>query len=105
MTYDEYWYGDPLMVRAFYKADKIRKERDDAAAWLRGLYVRDAIASTIGNAFLGKGKQPFEYPDSPYLTAEKIREEKERRQTEEEQTAFARLWMLQFCEAGKNWGK
>lgn len=105
MTYEQYWYSDPLMVRAFYKADQIRREREDLNAWLHGLYVRDAIASTIGNAFRGKGKEPFEFPESPYLTAEKVQKEKERRQTIEEQTAIARLWMIQFCEAGKNWGK
>ena len=105
MTYEQYWYADPLMVRAFYKADKLRRERIDLEAWLHGVYVREAIASSIGNAFLAKGKKPVEYPESPHLLAERIEKERLERQTIEEQTAFAKLYMMQMMEAGKNWGK
>lgn len=101
MTYEQYWYDDPLMVRAFYKADQLRRERADTDAWLNGLYVKKAIESTIGNAFRAKGTQPEKYPGKPILT-----EERElKKQTEEQQKAFARLYMMQMVEAGKNWGK
>ena len=48
MTYEQYWYGDPLMVRAFYKADKFRREREDMNAWLQGVYFKKAIEASIG---------------------------------------------------------
>lgn len=105
MTYDEYWYGDPLMVRAFYKAEKIRQERMDAEAWLNGIYFKRAIESSIGNAFRAKHSDAIEYPDGPLLTEAKRREQEEAQQTIEQQTAFAKLYMMQMMEAGKNWGK
>lgn len=103
MTYEEYWYGDPLMVRAFYKADKLRRERTDEEAWLYGLYVLNALNATVGNMFRKSG-QPAEYPKEPFLI-QKQREERERSEREKEQEAiWARAWMSQFVMAGKNWG-
>ena len=108
MTYEEYWYGDPLMVGAFYKADKLRQEQKDADAWLQGSYVLQALQATVGNLFLGKGKQPFRYPEKPILTEERLKKEeaeRDKRTKAEQEAAFARAWMIQFCEVGKNWGK
>jgi hypothetical protein len=108
MTYDEYWYGDPLMVGAFYKADKLRQEKTDADAWLFGSYVLQALQATVGNMFLSKGKEPYRYPKKPILTEERANKEAEKREQEKrerDEAAFARAWMIQFCEVGKNWGK
>lgn len=108
MSYEQYWYGDPLMVGAFYKADKLRREQKDADAWLQGSYVLQALQATVGNLFLSKGKEPFRYPKKPILTEEREKREaneRDRRTKEEQELAFARAWMIQFCEVGKNWGK
>lgn len=99
MTYEKYWYGDPLMVRAFYKAEKVRQERADADAWLHGLYVARAVESTICNAFLPKGKLPQQYPKMPYLLEEKQKREEEARRTAEQERAFAQLYMMQMMES------
>ena len=101
MSYQEYWHGDPLMVGAFRKAEKMRQERMDAEAWVQGAYFKAAIESSIGNAFLPKGHTPAKYPEQPYLTRQRELE----KQTEEQQIAFAKLYMMQMVEAGKNWGK
>ena len=45
MTYDQYWYGDPLMVRTFYKAHKLKEQLADQQAWLQGQYVMAAIGA------------------------------------------------------------
>ena len=105
MTYEQYWYGDPLMVRAFFKADQIRREREDMNAWLQGVYFKKAIESSIGNAFREKGQQPAEYPDGPILTAEKRRKEEERRRTKEQEIAAAKAYMEQFVKAFGRAGK
>ena len=42
MTYDQYWYDDPMLVRAFAKADQIKRERKDFDLWLQGRYFADA---------------------------------------------------------------
>lgn len=101
MTYEQYWFDDPKIAGVFRKAEKLRQERIDAEAWLQGSYFAHAIEATIGNAFREKGQTPAKYPVLPYLAEEK----EQKRVTEEQEAAFAQLWMIQFCEAGKNWGK
>ena len=106
MTYEQYWYGDPLMVRAFYKADRIRQERKDEDAWLYGVYVMNALNATVGNAFRDKGKTPFEYPKEPVTLAKRREEEQARSEKKQEQEAtWALAWMTTFVRAGKNWEK
>ena len=99
MTYDQYWYGDPLMVRAFFKADKLRQKRVNEEAWLYGAYVYHALAATVGNMGNKKGETPIKYPTEPM----EIDRPKEKQ--EENDALFAEAWMTQFVEVGKNWGK
>ena len=67
MTYEQFWDGDPWMVRAYKKADEIKQERENQAAWLQGLYVYEAIAdmAPILHPF-SKAKKPHPYPSEPY---------------------------------------
>lgn len=105
MTYEQYWYGDPLMVRAFYKADKLRREREDETAWTNGLYVLNALNATVGNMFRKSGQEATEYPKEPF-TVSKRKENNPKTETESEQEAiWAQAWMSSFVQAGKNWGK
>lgn len=101
MTYEQYWYGDPQMVGAFRKADKMRQERQDSEAWLQGVYIKKALEATVGNMFKPKGSKPSEYPAAPILA----QQAEERKRTEEEQASFAAAYMMQMVEAGRNWGK
>ena len=105
MTYEQYWYGDPLMVRAYYKADKLRKKREDETAWANGLYVLNALNATVGNMFRKSGQQPFEYPKEPFSVS-KMKENKPKTEGDSEKEAiWAQAWMSSFVQAGKNWGK
>jgi hypothetical protein len=57
---------------------------------MQGLYIRDALLSTVGNMFSGKGAIPIEYPKEPYpVTAEQVaeREEANHRMMEERMKA------------------
>lgn len=103
MTYDQYWYGDPLMVRAFYKAEKMRQMQLDNLAWLNGLYVKSALESTVCNMLSGKNAEKLKYPESPimYQQEEKNRQSDEKQEQEE---AFAKLYMYNMIRAGKEWG-
>ena len=103
MTYEQYWYGDPLMVRAFCKAEEIRQERADYNAWLNGIYVVNALEATVGNMFRKNGSEPLEYPKQPILASENHEEVKTEQADQE--TAIARLYMLNMVRAGKDWGK
>jgi hypothetical protein len=79
MTYDEFWNQNVDMARAYRKADEMRRRRENETLWVQGLYVRDALISTVGNMFAGKGSQKNEYPKEPYAITElEIREREER---------------------------
>ena len=102
MTYNEYWYGDPLMVRDYYRAFRIRRKQEDERMWLQGLYVLQALQATVGNLFLSDGEEPNRYPEEPILQ-EKDREKEEERKAKEEEREQLRLiaYLNQVMEARK----
>lgn len=105
MTYEQYWYGDPLMVRAFYKAEQLRQQRMNEEAWLIGAYTYRALDSTVGNMMRKKGAKPSEYPEKPVelVKQEETKAEKEEREDKEE--VYALAYMTNMVMAGKNWHK
>jgi hypothetical protein len=95
MTYDEFWNQDVTMVRAFRKADELNRKRQNEILWMQGLYIRDALLSTVGNMFSDKSATPIEYPKEPYsVTAEQVEEKKEREQKSMEERMKADLFAL-----------
>ena len=62
MSYDEFWNQDVSLVKAYRKADELRRRRQNVVLWLQGVYVREALLSTVGNMLAGKGATPIEYP-------------------------------------------
>ena len=85
MTYEQFWDGDPWMVRAYKKADEIKQERENQAAWLQGLYIYEAIAdlSPILRAF-SKARKPEPYPEEPYTLNTSISKKRQAEKAEEE---------------------
>ena len=105
MTYEQYWYEDPLMVRAFYKADQLRRERNDEEAWLQGMYFVEALNAVVGNMFLKPGKPPAKYPSEPLLLQMKREKREKAKRDKEQEAVWAKAWMGSFVNAGKHWGK
>lgn len=106
MTYEQYWYGDPLMVRAFYKAEKLRQRRVDEEAWLAGSYFLKAIDASVINMFRKTGQAPAEYPEEPVtVTFERENRVKKTEREKEQEATWALAWMNSFVQAGKNFGK
>ena len=101
MTYDQYWFGDPQMARAFYQAEKLRQDKANSEAWLLGVYVYRALSATVGNLFREHGTPPVEYPKEPLP----LFGEKTRKMTEEEEETYALAYMTSMVQAGKNWKK
>lgn len=103
MTYGQYWYGDPQMVRAFYEARKLKRDMENQTAWLNGFYVYQAVSVALANTFRDpkKNEQPEMYPAKP-IDFDKPEEEK---LDEDVEIALAESWMKQMVRAGKNWGK
>ena len=86
MTYDEFWNQDVAMVRAYRKSHELKRRRQNEELWMQGLYVRDALLSTVGNMFMDKSAKKNEYPAEPYpVTAEQVAEKEaaENRKMEE----------------------
>lgn len=77
MTYEQFWEGDPSLVRAYRTADRINRRRRNEEMWLNGLYMMEALSSTVGNMF-AKGAT-HQYPHEPFpITLEEQEERKER---------------------------
>ena len=76
MTYDQFWVDDPALVRAYRRAENIRRRRMNEELWLNGIYTAEALASTVGNMF---SKSKYKYPSEPKpITKDEIEERKER---------------------------
>lgn len=105
MTYEQYWYGDVHMVRAFYEANKLRQKQIAEKAWLYGFYTLLALRATVGNMFLKKGTQPNEYPVKPFEDETEQTEQPKTAEQEEQESIFALAYMSSMVQAGQSWGK
>ena len=75
MTPEQYWDGDPALVKYYRKADEIKFERLNQEKWLQGMYIYEAIcdASPILHSFAKRGTKPHPYVSSPYPLTDKQR--------------------------------
>ena len=79
MSYEQFWDGEPNMAAAYRKADQLRRKRENELLWLEGMYMREALASTVGNMF-SKGNK-HKYPTEPFpVTEDEVKERREREQ-------------------------
>jgi len=67
MTVKEFWEDDPMLVRAYYKAHKLRNEKRNQEMWLQGLYNFAAFSTALSNMhFDGKKHKPNQYLKEPF---------------------------------------
>lgn len=62
MTYEQYWFGDPWMARAYAQAYLLKRKIKNEELWLEGVYMVHAFQMVIGNSF---GKQKLKYLEKP----------------------------------------
>lgn len=80
---DEYWNGNPNLAKAYRQAHNIRLEQRNQELWLQGMYIMDAFAVVLGNAFGGKGRKKQKYLSEPIrITPLTEQEKKEKEQRE-----------------------
>ena len=67
MSFDEYWYGDPYLVKFYREAYKLKMRYDDVFMWKQGMYIYEALCdvSPILHAFSKKGAKPLQYRTRP----------------------------------------
>lgn len=84
MTYEQYWDGDPSMVRAYRKAYELRLEEENFKLWLQGKYIYDALCfvSPILRAF-SKARKPMDYHDTPFMLKTAYSEVREKQKEQE----------------------
>jgi hypothetical protein len=83
MTYAEFWDAPPRLAIAYRKAWRLKKESDNEQAWLNGLYVFDAFAVCLANAFAKRGAKKQTYIERPIDIFPPTEREKKRRAAEE----------------------
>lgn len=83
MTAEQYWEQSPYLAVAYRKAWKLRKQAENEQAWLQGLYVFDAFAVCLANAFAKRGAKKQNYIEKPLDIFPLTEREKKRREAEE----------------------
>lgn len=96
MSYEQYWEQDPYLAIAYRKAHRLKREAENEYAWLQGIYIYDAFAVVLANAFKKRGTKDENYFERPIdifpLTAE---EKEQRAQAEIEKSQQALQAMMQ----------
>lgn len=64
MTEEQFWKGDPDLVIAYSKAQRLKDERRNQEMWLQGLYFYSALSAVISSAF-GKPGTKVKYLEEP----------------------------------------
>lgn len=62
VDYELFWTLNPKSLSAFIKAFSLKQKYDDAMAWQAGMYIKLAIASSLG--------KDNKYPKKPFLENE-----------------------------------
>lgn len=83
MSYEQYWEQSPYLAVAYRRAYRLRREMDNEQAWLEGLYVFDAFAVVLSNAFSKRGSRTQNYMEKPIDIFPLTKREKQRREQEE----------------------
>lgn len=93
MSYDEFYNQDVELTKFYRQAYELKEDRHNSHLWLQGMYIYDAISTSIYNVFCrSKGQQTVSYPSKPYpMTNEQKEADKEL--TLQEEQAKAKVWM------------
>lgn len=113
MTAHDYWHGDPCMLRAYRKADIIKRDRMNHKAWLQGAYIYSALcaASPLFNS-MSKQRKAFPYQEKPFSVPEKKKHISKKEQEKNDMfemlkkfKAMSEEWNAQFeMKSKKNGG-
>ena len=82
MQYEDFWFGDPWIARAYAQYYLLKRRQMNEELWLNGIYVANAFQTVLGNAF---GKQKLKYLEKPLDIFEKTEAEKQRELRNERQ--------------------
>jgi len=75
MSYEEYWNGDPRLVRCYREAHEMKRESKNQELHLQGFYIYEAFSSVMEDFAIGlsgkRGKKATPYPEMPIPITER----------------------------------
>lgn len=74
MTYEQFWFGDPWMAKAFREAHNLKRRERNEEMWVNGMYQLSALSVALHNAF---DKKKIKYLEKPLDIFPKSKAEKE----------------------------
>lgn len=107
MSYDEFWFENPLRVIAYRKALQIKSEVKKYEFWEQGAYFYESLVNTsvLFRDFVKQGKAT-PYPERPYGIEEAKKSEDELQQEAENERLRAKIhFELLFKELTKHFEK
>lgn len=105
MTYEQFWLGDPKLATYYRKAHEIKNREKNEFMWLQGLYMVDALNSTVGNLFVKNKADMHKYMAEPIpITEIEMQERKERELKRKEEESKAKFMALALS-INANFGK
>lgn len=58
MTYEQFWFGDPWMVKAYREAHLLKRKMLNEELWIAGMYNYNGFGAVIATAF-GKHREDY----------------------------------------------
>ena len=101
MNVNQFYNEDVTLATIYRKAYNIKNERDNSRLWLQGMYIYDAINTSLYNVFCRKsGQSVASYTQKPYPINQKQLEEDYEKSVERDR-AKAKVWMDNWVNAYK----
>ena len=101
---EQYWEESPFLAVVYRKAYRLKREAENEQAWLQGLYIYDAVAVCLGNAFSKKGSKKLNYLEHPieiFPLTEQQKKEKEKIEMAKMQKAMEAMAKRQRQKKGE----
>lgn len=93
---------NPHIINLLIKGHKEKMALLDEEMWRLGIYIREALKSTVCNSFVwkGKGQLPDEYPKEPFMRSSNVQNQE---LTEDEKQREVDKFFAQERARRANW--
>lgn len=101
MSYEQFWYEDPWMVRAYAQTFLLKQKLRNEYAWIQGAYIANAFASVLATSF---GKKKVDYLNKPLDLYPKTKQEQEEEKRQQRLKLIRQLNYLKSMAKKKDTG-
>ena len=102
MSYEQYWYDDPYLTRAYAQAYLLKRKTENENMWIQGAYIANAVTVAIANSF---GKRHVDYLKQPLELFPKTESEQKEEVREKRRKIVEKLLMVQAAFNSKRKAK